>query len=116
MTCVSTQTDAVLTLLEALCDKFLLVVQRFEAEQTGCVTGDAVQKFTRRFFMQSKSDIQNDDPCQNVAAASAPDCRTCGHYLNGLHACDLFCQKGQDCVEGSHWQAVAFAPVWKKAA
>jgi len=39
------------------------------------------------------------------------DCRTCVHYLHGRHACDLFYQRGQDCIEGSHWNPAPFAPV-----
>lgn len=41
------------------------------------------------------------------------DCRTCSRYLQGLHACNLFSLRGQECVEGSHWEMAAFSPLWK---
>lgn len=114
--CALTAIDILLGLLDSLCQKFIVAIQRLEAAQSH-QTQEGNEDFARRFTMQSNRDIQqNDNQCHNMAAASTSDCRTCGHYLNGQHACDLFRQKGQDCIEGSHWQAAAFAPVWEKAA
>ncbi len=116
MRCALTTIEFLLGLLDALCEKFIVAIQRLEATQSH-QTQEGNEDFFRRFTMQSNREIQqNDDQGHNMAAASAPDCRTCGHYLNGQHACDLFRQKGQDCVDGNHWQAAAFAPVWKKVA
>jgi len=109
-------TDALVVLdaLDKLAQKCLAFASRVEDDGSAA---EAIDTLAKKMAVEVGRirQIENErDEDMAVRAVVPVDCRTCAHYLQGRHACDLFYQKGQDCVEGSHWHATSFAPVWIK--